>query len=94
MVKSNSIYTPQTFIEKVAGKCYFFKQENTVYEIEQRLKWHKKPFANYALDEIEYIVENQIPVVLVDVSGFDKSGRWQREYRWFEVPENFSSKEE
>jgi hypothetical protein len=28
-------------------------------------------------------------VVLVDVSGFSKEGKWEQEYRWFEVPENF-----
>ncbi len=94
MVRSNIIYTPQTFVEKLAGRCYCFKNENTVAEIEQLLKRHKKPFANYALNEIEYIVENLLDVVLVDVSGFDKCGRWYREYRWFEVPKNFSDKSE
>jgi hypothetical protein len=44
---------------------------------------------DYPLSEIDHIVENKINVVLVDVSGFDKNGIWQHEYRWFEVPEIF-----
>lgn len=94
MVKSKTIYTPQTFVEKLVNKCYCFRNENTVAEIEQVLKHHRQPYSNYALDEIEHIVENMLDVVLVDVSGFDKIGRWQREYRWFEVPKGFLEKEE
>ena len=94
MVKSNQIYTPQTFVEKVAGRCYCFRNENTVAEMEQVLRHHRQPFSNYALNEIEHIVENMLEVVLVDVSGFDTKGRWQREYRWFEVSKGFSNKEE
>jgi hypothetical protein len=48
---------------------------------------------SYPLSEIDHIVENNLCVVLVDVSGFSKEGKWEQEYRWFEVPENFEEEE-
>lgn len=91
MVKSEKLYTPQTYCEKLTGYCYCFKQDNTVAEIEAVLKKHglQDVHWNYALTEIDHIVENELNVVLVDVSGFDKQGVWHHEYRWFEVPEDF-----
>ena len=90
-VKSEKIYTPQSYCEKMTGRCYGFNQDDTVGEIEEVLKRHGLESENwsYPLSEIDHIVENNLCVVLVDVSGFSKEGKWQQEYRWFEVPENF-----
>ena len=90
-VKSEKLYTPQTYCEKMTGRCYGFKQDDTVGEIEEVLKRHGLESENwsYPLSEIDHIVENGLNVVLVDVSGFDKQGKWRQEYRWFEVPEYF-----
>jgi hypothetical protein len=42
---------------------------------------------DYPLDEIGEIVENEIDVVLVECCYFDDNDVLQKEYRWFEVPE-------
>ena len=95
-VKSEKIYTPQTYCEKMTGRCYGFKQDDTVGEIEEVLKRHGLESENwsYPLSEIDHIVENGLNVVLVDVSGFSKEGKWRQEYRWFEVPEDFEEEDE
>ena len=90
-VKSKKIYTPQSYCEKMTGCCYGFDHENTVFEMETVLKRHglESDCWSYPLSEIDHIVENELHVVLVDVSGFDKQGKWRQEHRWFEVPEDF-----
>ena len=95
-VKSEKIYTPQSYCEKMTGCCYGFNQDDTVGEIEEVLKRHGLESENwsYPLSEIDHIVENGLNVVLVDVSGFDKQGKWRQEYRWFEVPEYFEEEDE
>ena len=95
-VKSERIYTPQSYCEKMTGYCYGFDHENCVAEIETVLKQHglESECWSYPLTEIDHIVENEIPVVLVDVSGFDKQGKWKYEHRWFQVPEDFEDEYE
>ena len=90
-VKSEKLYTPQTYCEKLTGCCYGFDHEDTVFEMETVLKRHglESEHRSYPLSEIDHIVENNLCVVLVDVSGFSKEGKWKQEYRWFEVPEDF-----
>ena len=98
MVKSKSIYSPQNFVDALTGKCYIFNCENTAKEIHDLLRQNKvetkkKPLLDFQLDEINNIVERGRNVVLVDVSGF-KGDEWVREYRWFEVPEDFKEESE
>ena len=41
------------------------------------------------MDEIDHIVENSIPVVLVDCMVYDEEQRgYGHEYRWWEIPED------
>ena len=95
-VKSETLYSPQAYCEKMTGHCYCFNQDDTVGEIEAILKHHglEAEVWSYPLYEIDHIVENELSVVLVDVSGFDKQGIWRHEYRWFEVFEDFEEDEE
>lgn len=91
MVKSTILYSPQNFVEAVTGYCYIFRSDNVAEQIAKFLKQNGySDLFDYPLDEIDHIVENNINVVLVDVSCFDKHGIWHHEIRWFEVPENFS----
>ena len=95
MVKSKQIYNPQSFVGAVTGHYFIFQQNDTVTEIHNILKENgfeteDNPLWDYPLDEIEHIVENNVPVVLVDVSGFNKNDQWITEYRWFEVHEGFN----
>ena len=80
----------------MTGRCYGFNRDDTVGEIEEVLKRHGLESENwsYPLSEIDHIVENNLCVVLVDVSGFDKQGKWRQEYRWFDVPEDFEEEDE
>ena len=82
MVRSQNLYSPQNYCEKMTGFCYGFHQDDTVAEIEAVLRKHglESEHWSYPLDEIEHIVENDINVVLVDVSGFDKQGVWRTRY--------------
>lgn len=91
LVKSPEIYSPQVFVGIMTGNCFIFKQENTIAEIENILDEYfgEGSYWSYALEEIEHIVVNKIPVVLVDVTGFYGTMNITPKYRWFEVPENF-----
>ena len=90
MVKSEKLFTPQSYVEALTGNCYVFGSDNVCEQISNVLLFNKMPnLFDYPLSEIDHIVENKIDVVLVDVSCFDKQGIWHYEYRWFEVPENF-----
>lgn len=90
MVKSEKLFTPQSYVEALTGNCYVFGSDNVCEQISNVLLLNKMPnLFDYPLSEIDHIVENKIDVVLVDVSCFDKHGIWHYEYRWFEVPENF-----
>lgn len=90
MVKSDTIFTPQTFCEAVLGACYIFNCENTTEEIETLLddEFGINIYRSYPLTELHTIVEKDLNVVLVDVSGF-YGDEWISMYRWFEVPEDF-----
>ena len=94
LVKSETIYSPQAFVEAVTGYCYCFKQEDTIKEIEQMLERHcSQPLWNYPITEIEHIVENGLSVVLVDVTGMYGGSEMVQMYRWFEVPEDFEEED-
>lgn len=94
MVLSNAIYTPQDFVEALTEKCYIFNSDNDIARIHALLTQNgvedeDSPLWDYPLSEIEHIVENHINVVLVEVVYFDEDDVFQREFRWFEVPEEY-----
>lgn len=89
-VLSNDIYSPQNYIETITSNYYVFRNDMTILEgIENLLRLNGYlNIWNYPLTEIDHIVENNLNVVLVDVSDYDiKSGDWVADFRWFEVPE-------
>ena len=90
LVKSKDIYNPQSYVSAITGTCYFFKhKKHPCEEIKELLEYNNYDnLWDYALTEIEHIVENEIPVVLVDVSHYE-GDNYITEYRWFEVPEDF-----
>lgn len=92
MVLSNEIYSPQNFMEALTGKCYTFNIEKSVLEQVYHLLF-VNGFINLKdcpLTDTNYIIENNLNVVLVDVSDFDEAtNKWVQEYRWFEIPESF-----
>lgn len=91
LVKSEGIYSPQNYVSAVTGVCYFLKHEKQPYKEIKEILGYYHDYENlwdYPLSEIEHIVENEIPVVLVDVSHYE-GDNYITEYRWFEVPEDF-----
>lgn len=91
MVKAEKVFSPQEFVELMTGKTVLFSKDDTVAEIEAVLKLNlDEELWNYPLSEIDHIVENNLNVVLVDVSGHNNKGEWVNEVRWFEVTEDFT----
>lgn len=93
-VKSKQLYSPQVFVEKLTGVCYGFDKDSTAAEIHDLLRYNgveddEHPLFDYPLDEIDEILTNKVPVVLVDTTYIDDECNLVYEYRWFEVPENF-----
>lgn len=92
MVKSKRIYSPQNYLEAVTGKCYIIDEENDVQFIQEVLvqNGYTDTIWDYPLSEIEHIVENNLNVVLVDCMVVNpETDKFEHEYRWFEVPEDF-----
>lgn len=90
MIKSKCVYSAQNYVACVTGEYYILKRENTTEEIESILvDYGYCDLWNYPLDEIAHILENNIDVVLVDVSSHNNECEWNSELRWFEVPPDF-----
>ena len=86
LVKSEQIYSPQNYLELITGDCYIVKGSNDVETIECILEDLGYCLWSYALSEIGHIVENDIPVVLVDCMVYnDDIEEFEHVYRWFEV---------
>ena len=89
IIKSKTIYSLQNFFESYFGFCPI----TTGDENELRNLLDSNGYDNlwdYPMDEIEHIVENDIPVVLVDTSYINKKGEICSEHRWVELPDAFS----
>lgn len=83
MIKSDTVHSPQNYLELVTGYCYII-HEGTVAEIEKILKENDLELWNYPLSEIGHIIQNDIDVVLVECTSGDAP--YIQELRWFEVP--------
>ncbi len=99
MIKSQEIFSPQNFVSAMTGACYIFMHDcDIVKEIHELLRINGVEDENNTLldipfTDVERVVESGRSFVLVDISGYG-DGEWKREYRWFEVPEDFSEEEE
>lgn len=90
MVASKKLWTPQTLLEAITGKCYVIEGDDDVGLISRLLE--ENDCANlwdYPMDEIDHIVDNSIPVVLVDCMVYsEEHQQYEHEYRWWQVPED------
>lgn len=90
-VLSKDIYSPQSFVEAITGKYYIFNIDNSIFEEIQTLLCLNgyTNLWNGSVADIDYVVKNNLDVVLVDISDFDeKMGKWVQEYYWFEIPKS------
>lgn len=94
MVKSERIYSPQSYLETVTDRCYIVRGENDITFIGDVLEYENLELWNYPLSEIDHIVENNLNVVLVDCMVVnEETDQFEHQYRWFEVPEDFEEEE-
>lgn len=95
VIKSTTVYSPQNFVEALTGLAYIFRSNDDVEEIHKLLRQNgvetdDSPLWDYPLGEIDEVVTNKVPVVLVEVMHWnDELMEFSRELRWFEVPEGF-----
>ena len=97
MVKSEQIYSPQSYLEAVTGKCYLIRGDNDIELIQEILveNGYVDELWDYPLSEIDHIVENKLNVVLVDCMVVNpETDEFEHVYRWFEVPEDFVEEED
>ena len=90
MVKSEKLYSPQSYLECITGNCYAIRGCDDTETVEYILKEQGYNLRSYSLIEIERIISESLDVVLVDCMVWnEKSKEYEHVYRWFEVPENF-----
>lgn len=83
MVKSEKLYSPQEYLELITGNYYILNGDDDVETIEAILNTCGYSVWSYPLNEIEYIVENKLDVVLVDCLVMNSENEFRHEYRWF-----------
>lgn len=96
LVADKEIYSPQKYMEVMTGQCISFACLDTVEEIIEYLSDYGYDYGtirNFELGDINGVIKNGKPVVLVDCSGFGGDREeWQTEYRWFEIEQPEESK--
>ena len=86
VIKSNEIYSPQNYCDSFFGACPVFSGNQN--ELRSLLDENgHTDLRDFPFDEIESIVKNKIPVVLVDTTYINDNGKMVFEHRWFEVPD-------
>lgn len=94
MIKSNKLYSPQDFLEAVTEDCYCIDGDNDIETIVGILDDYGFGSANYPLADISTIAD-KVDVVLVDCMVYnEQKAQFEHQYRWFEVPDDFSDEEE
>ena len=87
MVKSNFIFSVQSFCDSYLGFCPVVNgNKGDLRDLLDNNGYDN--LWDYPLSEINIIVENKLDVVLVDCSYIDDSGNLTPNYRWVEIPEN------
>jgi hypothetical protein len=86
VIKSKKLYSPQNYLELITGNTYIISGDNDILLIENILKQEGYCLWNYSINEVEHLIESEIPVVLVDCMVYNEDKKeYQHEYRWFEV---------
>ena len=85
VIKSKDIYSPQNYCIDFLDVCPIFRGEKDELRAYLDNTGHEDLW-DYPFDEIDYIVENNISVVLIDSTYIDDKGEMIHEHRWFEIP--------
>ena len=102
IVKSEKIYSPQSYLEKMTGLYYIIPIDKPVVEFIETVldeTFGEGTFWSHSFSDIEEIVENKLNVVLVDCTDSEYNSQTDTVelkpcYRWFEVGENFKDEED
>lgn len=89
----NKIVSAETYIEYVTGCHHDLKRPDQIEEMAEIMEQTgNDELWDYALDEIEHVLENDTPVVLVDIYGttMDDSTMHHLQ-RWYELPDDNSN---
>lgn len=89
MIKSETLYSPQSYLELVTGRTYILNDsDNDIEAVEKILEELGYCLQSHALTAIEYIIGENLPVVLVDCLVWNEnSNEYKHILRWFEVDE-------
>ena len=95
MVKSEKLFSPQSYLDSVTGKCYVVDGDDDIEFINDALCANGyDSLWDYPLSEIDVIVESGFDVVLVDCMVYDEDAKeFKHELRWFEVPDGWGEDE-
>ena len=86
MVKSEKMYTPQSYLELITNESFIIRGDNDVEEIENILEDIGYEVQSFSLREVDRIVKNNLDVVLVDCLVYDEEeNEFEHVYRWFEA---------
>lgn len=83
LVKCKNVFSAQNYLELITGKCYLLDcHTDDMHQIKEILKANNiTDIRNYPLNEIEEVIKNGKPVVLVELLSVNNG----KEYRWFEI---------
>lgn len=89
MYVHDTVISAETYIEYITGEHYELKRPDQFEEIAEIMeKTGNDCLWDFPIDEIEEILENDTPVVLVDVYGTTiDNNTMHHVHRWFELPD-------
>ena len=86
IVKSTKLYSPQNYLELITGNVYIVQGDNDIEFIEKILEQEGYCLWNYSINEVEHLIEAEIPVVFVECMVYNSNTeQYDKEIRFFEV---------
>ena len=87
IIKSRKIFTAEEYLKAMIGQDWRFNNyESILRQMEKLLLKQSLPYVSYDFDCMNYIIENNIPVVLVDCGETIDYEQNIRQLRWFYDP--------
>lgn len=90
MYVHDKIISAETYIEFITGKHYDLERPDQFEEMAEIMReTGNDDLWDFPIEDIEEILENDTPVVLVDVYGTTiDDNTMHHVHRWFELPDN------
>lgn len=95
MIISNTLYSPQSYLEMITGVCYIIEEDSDVDFIRRILKEKGFDLADYEFKDIDKIVKDNTNVVLVDCMNYSEDIlAFTTDLHWFEVSDEIMKESE